>query len=163
MGRVGIGCAVRLLLTGMLGFTASPTITAACEDLVPVQALLDTLSGDWKGRATVTPVGPLPYDISFTRRGPHWIYGQAVPGAAIHHWGFYCEDSELWMRFFSTFRGNRTPILLRPVSIKRDEILFRASEPAFLAVSVRAADDAAQFEVLHHGKRHVLIRLQRPE
>ena len=139
----------------------SATTWAECQTAPGVRLLFDRLSGDWQGEAVHTPVGPRPYDISFERREPFWIYGQANPGAAIHHWGYYCEDDELRLRFLSTFRGNRDPVFLRAISITDAEIHFKAQTPAFLEVKVRPGYARSVFEVLHHGERHVLIELQR--
>ncbi len=139
----------------------SATNWAECRMSPGVAQFFDRLSADWQGEAVITPVGPRPYDIHFERREPFWIYGQANPGAAIHHWGFYCEDEELWLRFLSTFRGNRDPVLLEAVRITDDEIHFKASNPAFLEVVVRPGDTNSVIEVLHHDARHVLIELER--
>jgi len=148
---------VLALLLQILPFSARPD----CEENSSVRTFFGLLSGDWQGQAVTTPVGPGPYDISFERREPFWIYGQAEPGASVHHWGFYCEDGKLWLRFLSTFRGNTNPVLLEATAIAADEIRFRANNPDFLEVTVRPGRDHSQFEVLHHGKRHVLIELER--
>ena len=139
----------------------SATTWAECQQAPGVGQFFDRLSGDWHGEAVTTPVGPRPYDISFERRDPFWIYGQTNPGAAIHHWGFYCEDVELRLRFLSTFRGNRDPVLLEAIRITDAEIHFKAQKPAFLEVKVRPGYTHSVFEVLHHGERHVLIELER--
>ncbi len=141
----------------IIPFSAQPE----CEQDSNVQTMFEQLTGDWHGEAVTTPVGPRPYDINFERRDSFWIYGQADPGAAVHHWGFYCEDGRLWLRFLSTFQGNREPILLEAESISDAELRFRAEHPAFLEVIVRPGNNHSQFEVLHHGKRHVLIELNR--
>lgn len=146
-----------LLLIPFMSVSAWPE----CRTDNDVQALFDRLSGAWHGEAVTTPLGPLRYDIHFTRREPFWIYGKAEPGAADHHWGFYCDGGELWMRFLSTFRGNREPTLLEAITITRAEIQFRAKKPDFLQVKVRPGLNHSQFEVLHHGERHVLIELKR--
>jgi hypothetical protein len=134
---------------------------ANCEQDASVQSMFDRLSGDWQGEAVTTPVGPRPYDINFERREPFWIYGHADPGAAVHHWGFYCEAGKLRLRFLTTFRGNREPTLLEATTITDKELVFKADNPAFLSVIVRPGQNHSEFEVLHHGKRHVLIELNR--
>lgn len=138
-------------------------VLSDCRQDGNVQTFFDRLTGAWHGEAVATPIGPRPYDISFTRRDPFWIYGQADPGAAVHHWGFYCDDGELWLRFLSTFRGNRDPVLLEALTITDSEIHFKAENPDFLEVLVRPGYSHSTFEVLHHGKRHVLIELKRSE
>jgi hypothetical protein len=140
---------------------ASFSAWSDCDEDSDVQTFFDRLSGAWQGEAVTTPVGPLPYDISFKRREPFWIYGQAMPGAAVHHWGFYCEHGELWLRFLTTFRGNRDPILLQAISITDTQTLFKAKTPAFLQVKIRPGQTHSSFEVMHHGERHVLIELKR--
>ena len=139
----------------------SATPLADCQQDPGVTQFFDRLAGDWRGEALTTPVGPRPYDIRFERLEPFWIYGQADPGAAIHHWGFYCEDAELRVRFLSTFRGNRDPLLLEAVRITDTDVHFKAQSPAFLEVTVRPGDSRSVIEVLHHGERHVLIVLER--
>lgn len=126
-----------------------------------IQSFFDKLDGNWSGEAVTTPVGLRPYDINFERREAFWIYGQADPGAAIHHWGFYCEKDELWLRFLSTFRGNQSPTLLIANTITDTEILFKAISPDFLEVKILPGKQQSLFEVLHYGKRHVLIELSR--
>ena len=150
----------RTMLVPVLLLVSAAT-WAECQQVAAVRLFFDRLSGDWQGEAVTTPIGPRPYDISFERRDAFWIYGQADPGAAIHHWGFYCEGSELRLRFLSTFRGNRNPVLLEAIGLKDDEIHFKAENPAFLEVKVRPGYTRSVFEVLHHGKRHVLIELKR--
>lgn len=146
-----------LLLLPITSVSAGPV----CEQDNRVLRFFDQLDGAWQGEAVTTPVGPRPYAINFDRRETFWIYGQADPGAAIHHWGFYCDEGQLWLRFLSTFRGNRTPTMLKAKNISDAEIHFKAIDPAFLEVKIRAGNKQGQFEVLHHGKRHVLIELKR--
>ena len=149
------------LLPALVLTIASTLAGADCPDTPAAGALFDRLAGAWNGRASVTPVGPRPYDIRFERRDRNWIYGSAEPGAAIHHWGFYCRDGGLQLRFLSTFRGNRDPTLLDAVEISDDRLVFQAREPEFLRVVVTPGREQSRFEVLHHGKRHVLIKLER--
>lgn len=111
----------------------------------------------------ITPVGPRPYDIAFKRLEPTSIYGTGNPGAAIHHWRFYCDKEKLWLRFLSTFRGNRDPILLEATTINDAGIHFKAKRPTFLEVKIRLGLTQSTIEVLHHGQRHVLIELFRSE
>ncbi|MBT3048027.1 MAG: hypothetical protein G8D61_21440 [gamma proteobacterium symbiont of Ctena orbiculata] len=134
---------------------------AQCQQGPETRLFFDSISGAWQGEAVTTPVGTLPYDIDFKQRGPFRIYGEADPGAAIHHWDFYCESGELRLRFLSTFGGNRDPLLLESIGITTEEIHFKAREPDFLEVKVRFGDRFSVFEVLHHGERHVLIELTR--
>ena len=149
----------RATLTAMCLLLSANT-WAGCQQVPGVTLFFDRLAGDWQGEAVVTPVGPRPYDIRFERLEPFWIYGQANPGAAIHPWGFYCEDDELRLRFLSTFRGNRDPLLLEAVRITDAEVQFKAQAPAFLEVAVRPGNSRSVIEVLHHGERHVLIELE---
>lgn len=150
----------RVTLT-VLCALVSATTWADCQQVPGVALFFERLTGDWRGEAVITPVGPRPYDISFERREPFWMYGQADPGAAIHHWGFYCEDTELRLRFLSTFRGNRDPVLLEAVRITDAGAHFKAQTPAFLEVAVHPGSSRSVIEVLHHGERHVLIELAR--
>jgi hypothetical protein len=129
-------CDLTLLISLVLILqVASFSAWSGCDEDSDVQTFFDRLSGAWQGEAVTTPVGPLPYDISFKRREPFWIYGQAMPGAAVHHWGFYCEHGELWLRFLTTFRGNRDPIVLQAISITDTQTLFKAKTPALARVT----------------------------
>ena len=150
-----------LLILLLLFSVLSASAGMDCELDSKVQHFFGQLEGGWNGEAVTTPVGPRPYDIDFEHREMFWIYGQADPGAAIHHWGFYCDKGELWLRFLSTFRGNRSPTLLKAKTITDSEIHFKAIDPDFLEVKIRPSEKQSQFEVLHHGERHVLIELQR--
>ncbi|MET0070519.1 MAG: hypothetical protein ABW096_10795 [Candidatus Thiodiazotropha sp.] len=151
--------------TGLLLILLAALVNAAawaqCQQGPETRLFFDSLSGAWQGEAVTTPVGTLPYDIDFKQRGPYWIYGEADPGAAIHHWDFYCGNGELRLRFLTTFGGNRDPLLLESIGITTEEIHFKAREPDFLEVKVRFGDRFSVFEVLHHGERHVLIELTR--
>jgi hypothetical protein len=142
-------------------FAVSEPAGADCLNDDDTAAFFNQLTGAWHGEAVTTPVGPRPYNITFERREADWIYGQADPGAALHHWGFYCENGDLWLRFLSTFRGNRDPILLKATTISADETHFKANDPAFLDVRIRPESKHSEFEVLHYGERHVLIKLKR--
>lgn len=149
--------ATLVLIVQIIAFPAR----SDCEADSNIKAFFDVLGGSWQGEAVTTPVGPRPYDISFERREAFWIYGQALPGAAVHHWGFYCENGKLWLRFLSTFRGNLEPTLLEATAITASEIRFKAKHPDFLKVNVRPEQTHSVFEILHHDKRHVLIELSR--
>ncbi|MEW8507424.1 MAG: hypothetical protein AB2598_12010 [Candidatus Thiodiazotropha sp.] len=139
-----------------------PTTTwAICQQSAEIRLFFDRLNGAWQGKAMTTPIGPRPYDINFIQRGPFRIYGQANPGAAIHHWDFYCDNERFKLRFLSTFAGNREPLLLEAVRISGTRIDFKAKDPDFLELIVRMGEDHSVFEVLHAGERHVLIELQR--
>ncbi|HSH30245.1 MAG TPA: hypothetical protein VK971_10090 [Thiohalobacter sp.] len=152
---------MKLLLPALVLALASATAVAECPGTPAAEAFFNRLAGAWNGRASVTPVGPRPYDIHFEQRDSTWIYGSADPGAAIHHWGFYCHGGRLQLRFLSTFRGNRSPTLLDAVEITGERVVFQAREPEFLRVVVTPGWKQSRFEVLHHGKPHVLIELTR--
>lgn len=154
---------MKILLLGLLLATASTAAVADCLETPAIASFFDRLAGSWNGRVSVTPIGPRPYDIRFEHRDRGWIHGRANPGAAIHHWGFYCQDDTLQLRFLSTFRGNSTPTLLDAVQVARDKVVFQAREPEFLRVVVTPGRTHSRFEVLHHGERHVLIELRRAD
>ncbi len=143
----------------LLWSTMSVAVPSDCGDDINVQTFFDRMIGEWKGEAVSSPVGPRPYDIAFKRLESKRIYGTADPGAAIHHWGFYCDKGKLWLRFLSTFSGNRDPILLEATAINVSEIHFKAKLPTFLEVKIRSGQTQSFIEVLHYNQRHVLIEL----
>lgn len=127
-----------------------------------IDGFLASLVGEWVGTATTTPVGPLPYDLDFSRRADGSVEGAANPGAAIHTWTFYRQGAHLRLRFLSTFRGNRDPILLTAEG-ETDEgaMVFQAERPPFLRVQVKIGVAKATMQVLHHDRLHVEIHLSR--
>ena len=110
--RCAIGIWVWLGLLSYTGFIqaeqAKPTSGAAQS----YAALLTGLEGSWQGQARVTPVGPRPYDMTYVRRAPSRVEGQAHLGASTHYWTFYAERDLLRLRFLSTFGGNLQPLVL---------------------------------------------------
>ena len=145
----------------LLWSIVSVAVSSDCGDDINVQAFFNRMIGEWQGEAVTTPVGPLSYDIEFKRLESRSIYGAADPGAAVHHWVFYCDKGKLWLRFLSTFRGNRDPLLLEATAINVSEIHFKAKLPAFLEVVIQSGQTQSFIEVLHHDQRHVLIELVR--
>ena len=117
---------ILLLASSSVSYSSCPSSDA--------QKLLHILANEWQGEAVITPLGPRSYDIHFQIRGENWIFGTANPGAALHHWGFYCEDNVLWLRFLSTFRGNTRPILFKG-SQRNDYWFFESDRLSHVDVS----------------------------
>jgi hypothetical protein len=109
----------------------------------------------------VTPVGPRPYDITFTPHPPNALRGAARPGASTHSWTFYEEDEALKLRFLSTFAGNRQPLSLTGVTAREGTVVFRTSVPDFLEVHVTPQAEATAINIILRGKPHVEIYLTR--
>lgn len=126
-----------------------------------IDTFLRRIEGAWRGQAAITPIGPRPYDITFTRGPTGALEGTAEPGRAIHHWSFDCADGTLKLRFTSSFRGNRQPLLLMAVGETDGALMFRAAQPDFLAVRIAAGESDVLIQVLHHDRLHVEIRLRR--
>ena len=126
-----------------------------------IQGFLEGLVGDWRGQATRTPRGPLPYDIRFTRTPGQAVAGVADPGAALHHWVFSRSEEGLRLRFLTTFRGNTAPIWLSAGRAVAGTYQFRAEHPPHLRVRVTPHTDRVHIQVLLHGEAHVEIRLVR--
>ena len=102
-----------LVLHGSMLFL--PLLTGAGEaEIRPPAAehrttFLAAIEGPWEGQARVTPVGPRPYDMTFSGTAPRRVAGEAHPGASIHYRTFYGESETLKLRFLSTFEGNSGP------------------------------------------------------
>lgn len=147
-------CALSLLFVSLAHAQALPAER--------INEFLATLAGEWTGTAVTTPAGPLSYDLEFRRRADGSIEGAANPGAAIHTWTFYRQEAHLRLRFLSTFRGNRDPILLTAQGQSDDgSVVFQAERPAFLRVYVVVGETNATLRVLHGDRLHVQIRLVR--
>jgi hypothetical protein len=122
---------------------------------------LRALEGAWQGEARVTPVGPRPYDITFTRTNSHALHGAALPGASAHYWTFYEEEEGLKLRFLSTFAGNRQPLFLTATTAHDGLMVFHATPPEFLEVRLRPQDDTVTVHIILRNKPHVAILLTR--
>jgi len=123
-------------------------------------AFLAAVEGPWEGRASVTPIGPRPYDMTFVRTAPRRVEGEAHPGASIHYWTFYEEDETLKLRFLSTFGGNRQPLFLTATAEHDGAMVFRAPQPGFLAVHVRPQAETLAIQIFLRGNPHVEIHLR---
>lgn len=127
-----------------------------------INHFLGSVEGEWVGKAETTPIGPRPYDISFTHTTPGNVEGSVDTGASIHHWTFFDEAGRLRIRFLSTFGGNREPIFLDVDKRESEGILFRAAERRWLSVRVLVSAEQLRIDVFHWDEPHVEIRLTRP-
>lgn len=126
-----------------------------------IQGFLTAVEGHWRGRAVVTPAGPLPYDIDFQRTDANAVTGAADPGAAIHHWLFSAQGKTLRLRFLTTFDGNTKPMFLTASMRVGNRYVFNAEQRDDLTVSVTPDPEAIDIEVFLRGDAHVLIKLRR--
>jgi hypothetical protein len=122
-------------------------------------AFLAALEGTWVGQATVTPLGPRPYDITFVHTAPGQVEGAAHPGASMHYWTFSQAEHALQLHFLSTFAGNRQPLLLTATEAKGNTFVFHTPEPHFLAVHVTPRASTLTMRIVLRGKPHVEIDL----
>lgn len=125
------------------------------------KGFLSAVEGHWRGRAVVTPVGPLPYDIDFQHTAANTVKGAADPGAAIHHWLFSAQGETLRLRFLTTFEGNTKPIFLTAATRAGNRFVFNAEHRVDLTVSVTPDPETIIIEVLLRGDAHILIKLRR--
>lgn len=123
-------------------------------------SLVGALEGDWCGEAVRTPVGPLPYDMSFERRPDGAVAGVANPGAALHHWTFSELKDGPRLRFLTTFGGNDEPMHLVG-SAQEDGYRFASAAVPGLALTVSPVGDALDIRVRLDGQPHVAIHLER--
>jgi hypothetical protein len=135
----------------------------ACMLLTPecFTTFLTGLEKPWYGRATLTPVGPRPYGITFKRHPQGHLEGAARPSEiSTHYWTFYQEDQALKLRFLSTFAGNTQPLLLRATEVVKNTWIFKSSQPRFLEVHVKPQAQALDIAIFLRGERHVEIHLK---
>lgn len=164
MGRSGnrgriIGHEMQIML-GLLPVVLTASFAAA--DPVEEPDLLAILTGEWRGQAVQTPVGPVPYDIRFVPAGENCISGTADNDFSNHNWTFCCEDGALLLDFLSDFRGNETPIHMRAVSVRENTVVFHADSHAYMDVILSLQEDSTTVEVRHHDEPHVRIEWRRP-
>jgi hypothetical protein len=126
-----------------------------------IASFLDRIQGAWQGQAVLAPIGPRPYDISFARNAAGEIEGAAEPGGATHTWTFHRDGEGLKLRFLTTFRGNREPMLLTARGEWDGTLVFRALRPEFLSVRMRVETQILVIRVFHGDRLHVEIRLRR--
>ncbi len=156
--------AVARLVLVVAAFNAASMAPAADEralDAADVSAFLGRIQGAWQGEASITPIGPRPYDISFAPNAAGEIEGAADPGGAIHTWTFHRDGEDLKLRFLSTFRGNRQPVLLKARGARDGAVIFQALRPEFLSVRIRAETQTLAMRVFHGDRLHVEIRVHR--
>lgn len=156
--------AVAGLVLAAAAFNAASMAPAAGEralDAADVSAFLGRIQGAWQGEAIITPIGPRPYDISFAPNAAGEIEGAAEPGGAIHTWAFHRDGEDLKLRFLSTFRGNRQPVVLKARGARDGAVIFQALRPEFLSLRIRAETKTLVMRVFHGDRLHVEIRLHR--
>jgi hypothetical protein len=144
------------------GLSIAPLPTLSQDTSVDPDGVLAALLGHWSGRAVETPVGPLPYDVHFSRTGECAIAGAANPGAAIHNWTFYRDGERLSLRFLSTFGGNTDPLVLTATEQAGSAVTFRSAKQNHVRVRLESSEAGVRISVTLRGKPHVEIRLRRP-
>ena len=120
---------------------------------------LPDLEGNWTGEAVHTPVGPTPYNIKFSKDGAGCVSGTAYTGFSNHTWMFCPAEDGVILEFLSDFRGNRDPIMLKPVRMEQGKVVLKSAEVTFMDVLLARADDLFTIDIMHHGKLHVRIEL----
>jgi hypothetical protein len=139
--------------------TCLVAISSFAEDRSPGAAFLDKLLGSWNGRAVLTPVGALPYDLDFARTEGGAVAGTADPGAALHHWRFFMVNGQLRLRFLSTFRGNTRPTWLYAEQASPAGAFFRGRDLAHLTVKIKWEANQLRIDIFLQDSPHVSIRL----
>lgn len=144
---------VSLLL--LVSFSVRPqTVTDAGK-------LQADLLGKWQGRAVHTPLGPTPYDIDFQRRDESCLSGTAYNGFTHHTWTFCEAAGQLLLDFLSDFRGNDRPIHFQLIDAEDSVLTFHAASHDFMDVLLSIGEERGWINILHHGKLHVRIELER--
>jgi hypothetical protein len=125
---------------------------------------LSMLAGPWKGNATITPVGPRPYDITFVFDDSKRLAGASRPGSeSTHYWTFFVKDNVLKLKFLSTFAGNRQPIYLTANAEEAGKWFFNTDDVNFLEVRIHPQKRATRIQIYIRGEHHVEIELTRPD
>jgi hypothetical protein len=167
--KIGLAMQKSLIVIGIIlviaGWLPSGRATEATAerrlDAEYIEDFLTDITGVWQGKAVFTPVGPLPYDISFAQIPDNGVEGVADPGAAIHVWRFIKQDDGVKLRFLTTFRGNREPIYLLANTRLDNAAVFRAREPSHLEVHVNPAAQELFIKVFLRNKLHVEILFEK--
>jgi hypothetical protein len=131
------------------------------SEVADAPAFLQSLRGEWDGRAVQTPAGPTPYDIHFAWTDDECLSGTANNGFSNHTWTFCRDGRELTLDFQSDFRGNREPIRFQAVSALNGAVVFHAESHPFMDVEISVSDHDVRIDVIHHEKLHVRIELRR--
>lgn len=147
------------LVATLAGFLSSATSNEPAYSNDKLDSYLQSLPGFWKGVAIETPVGSMSYDIFFHTCNDGTIAGVAQTGASLHYWQFIPHQNKPHLKFLSTFRGNRTPVLLLPRASDGSTLKFYAPELALLTLEVTFSKSTVDIRVFHHDKPHVHIRL----
>ena len=108
-----------------------------------------------------TPVGQRPYDIEFKRIDSKCISGTADNGASLHTWTFCVENTELRLTFLSDFAGNTRPFYFKTIAYDEQFITFMADSHQFMKVQFKRSGKERWIRVIHHGKLHVEIKLNK--
>lgn len=137
-----------------------PSAQTESEQQNPEQFLL-SLEGEWIGKAEITPIGPVNYDITFKRTKKTQVEGAVKLKAATHYWTFYEDKNQLKLLFLTTFRGNTKPIDLEVCEWDKDGVLFQAKKPELLSLRVMSSADQLSIDIFHWDKLHVSIRLNK--
>ncbi len=137
------------------------SLTVSSQEKYDVRKFQEILIGEWNGQAVHTPVGPAPYDINFQWLSKDCISGTAYNGFSHHTWTFCVEGKNLKLDFLSDFRGNDQPIHFKPISEKDGVITFIADTHQFMEVLVAMNKEDGLIKVIHNGKLHVQINLER--
>ena len=120
---------------------------------------LPILEGNWTGAAVHTPVGPVPYNITFGRDDMDCVSGTADTGFSNHSWTFCPAGDGVILHFLSDFRGNRDTIVLKPVRMEQGKLVFQSARITFMDVVLARAGDQISIDIMHHGTLHVRIEL----
>ena len=126
-----------------------------------MERFLQSLPGFWVGEAIETPVGRLNYDMVFHACSDRLVAGVAKTGASLHYWQFIRDQDNHRIRFLSTFRGNRMPIILLPHSFEGEGLNYYAPDLKMLTLTIDHSPKVIDIRVFHHGKPHVHIQLTR--
>jgi hypothetical protein len=136
-------------------------VDAAEKQILTAGSALEAMLGGWKGRATTTPRGPRPYDMTFVRQPDGAVAAVAHPGSSAHHWTIRINGTKLDLTFLSTFGGNQTPQRFKPGVIKSDRVIFRTARKDRLTVTLTPKPRTLAIDIMRFDKLHVAIRLKR--
>jgi len=124
-------------------------------------SFMQTMAGDWQGRAITSPAGAMDYDLNFTRTSRDCVSASVNTGASDHVWTFCRSDGLLQLELQSDFLDDETPIQFKLLSRQQDDFIFRADSHEFMELVISLNRDNGRIRVLHDDELHVDIELTR--
>ena len=128
---------------------------------------LTPLHGSWNGFAELTPLGKMPYDVTFTSLSKSLVQGKSpTNGTAVHTWDFwYTDGGELMLGFHTTFGSSNAAGFCVTQTDADKGYLFSQNNSKDVAIWVNITDVKGIWtfnaRIYINDKPHVIISSQR--